>query len=262
MLNQPPSSASAPRSLVENPDFPRSAKYDPAWVLANIMGPNALWLTEALTQVLEPPPGSRILDLGCGRAMSSIFLAREFEVQVWAADLWIKPSDNWTRIVDAGVHDRVFPLEVEAHKLPFAAGFFDAILSVDAYHYFGTDDYYLPYLSSFLKPGGRLGAIVPGVTAEVDEPPPHLAAHWRAPDFWSFHSPAWWRRHWERSGSVAVEQADLLPNGGIHWAASDRATGHDREEPEWVAALENDAGRTMGFTRIVAQRPRAGDQVS
>jgi cyclopropane fatty-acyl-phospholipid synthase-like methyltransferase len=32
-------------------------------------------------------PGMRVLDLGCGRALSSIFLHREFGLQVWAADL-------------------------------------------------------------------------------------------------------------------------------------------------------------------------------
>jgi hypothetical protein len=33
-----------------------------------------------------------VLDLGCGRASSSIFLRREFGVQVWAADLWFSAA--------------------------------------------------------------------------------------------------------------------------------------------------------------------------
>jgi cyclopropane fatty-acyl-phospholipid synthase-like methyltransferase len=37
----------------------------------------------------------------------------------------------------------VFPVSVEAHSLPFAAGFFDAIVSVDSFHYYGTDIRYL-----------------------------------------------------------------------------------------------------------------------
>lgn len=53
------------------------------------MGPNVLWLTEFLGQAMELQPGMRVLDMGCGRALSSIFLAKEFGVQVWAADLWI-----------------------------------------------------------------------------------------------------------------------------------------------------------------------------
>ena len=34
----------------------RSNHYDPQWVLDNQMGPNALWLIEALTQVIEIEP--------------------------------------------------------------------------------------------------------------------------------------------------------------------------------------------------------------
>ena len=78
-------------------EFPLSAKYDPEWVLENEMGPNVLWLTEALCQVMELKPGMRVLDMGCGKAMSSIFMAKEFGVQVWANDLWIKATDNWRR---------------------------------------------------------------------------------------------------------------------------------------------------------------------
>src|SRR5437868_4122946 len=106
--------------------FPRSQKYDLEWVLANQMGPNVLWLTESLTNVLELAPGSRVLDLGCGRALSSIFLAREFGVQVWAADLWVPPTENLARIREAGLEHQAFPLRLEAHAIPFAEGFFDA----------------------------------------------------------------------------------------------------------------------------------------
>lgn len=36
-----------------NDDFPRSAAYDPEWVIDNQMGPNVLWLTEALSQAVS-----------------------------------------------------------------------------------------------------------------------------------------------------------------------------------------------------------------
>ena len=48
------------------------------------MGPNALWLTEYLLEMRPLNAADRVMDLGCGRALSSIFLAREFGVQVWA----------------------------------------------------------------------------------------------------------------------------------------------------------------------------------
>jgi hypothetical protein len=57
---------------------------------------------------------------GCGNAVSSIFLAKEFGVQVWTTDLWIGASENWARVCEAGVEERVFPVHAEAHTLPFA----------------------------------------------------------------------------------------------------------------------------------------------
>ena len=114
--------------------FPRASAYHPEWVLASVSSAaNALWLTEWLTEALELRPGMRVLDLGCGRAMSSIFLRREYGVQVWAADLWFNPSENLQRVRDAGVADGVFPLHADARLLPFAAEFFDAIVAIGRY---------------------------------------------------------------------------------------------------------------------------------
>jgi ubiquinone/menaquinone biosynthesis C-methylase UbiE len=63
--------------------FPRASGYHPDWVLACASGgANSLWLTEWLSEVINLQPGMRVLDLGCGRATSSIFLHREFGVQV------------------------------------------------------------------------------------------------------------------------------------------------------------------------------------
>src|SRR5215472_1112564 len=81
------------RDLMTHPQFPRTSAYDPTWVHHNLMGPNALWLLEGLTQVVDFGPCRRVLDLGCGSAVTSIFLARELGLEVWAADLWIEPTD-------------------------------------------------------------------------------------------------------------------------------------------------------------------------
>ena len=61
--------------------FPLSSNYDPVWMIKNEMGPSSSWLTEFLIKSIDLRPGMRILDLGCGKAMSSIFLAKEFGVQ-------------------------------------------------------------------------------------------------------------------------------------------------------------------------------------
>lgn len=243
-------------SLLNLDEFPRSASYDPEWVLENLMGPNVLWLAESLSQVMDLRSGMRILDMGCGRAVSSMFFAKEFGIQVWATDLWIEASDNWERMREAGVDDRVFPIHAEAHTLPFADGFFDALVSLDAYHYFGTDDLYLSYYSQFVKSGGQLGIVVPGLLREFDDGlPEHLSAYWE-PDFWSFHSPEWWRRHWQRTGPVEVECADCIPGGWQHWlkwleVCSAQGLPSDERGAEM---LRLDAGRNLGFARVVARR--------
>jgi cyclopropane fatty-acyl-phospholipid synthase-like methyltransferase len=242
--------------------YPRSAGYDPRWVIDNTMGPQPLWLLEWLCSTIDLAAGARVLDLGCGTALTSVFLAREYDVQVVAADLWIDPSDNWRRIAAAGCADRVLPVRAEAHDLPFAESYFDAVVSVDAYHYFGTDQRYLGYLARFLRPGGPVGVVVPALVAELesDEVPEHLRPYWE-PDFWTLHSPRWWRSLWQRSGVVDVDLAELLEDGWREWAlwnevcaeVSDREFVTDFAGRE-ARMLRLDTGRNLGLARVVGRR--------
>ncbi|MEV4266412.1 methyltransferase domain-containing protein [Kribbella sp. NPDC049584] len=201
-------------------------------------------------------PGMRVLDMGCGAALSSIFLAKEFGVEVWATDLWIKPDENLRRVTEARLEDQVHPVHAEAHALPFAEDFFHALVSIGAYHYFGTDDLYLGYYSRFVKRGGQLGIIQPGLVAEYETlPPPHLAPYWKW-DFCAWHSPAWWRRHWEKTGLVTVDLADELPGGWQDWLQWNEACDQDAGTPnrEEAQMLHVDAGRSLGLVRVVAHR--------
>jgi SAM-dependent methyltransferase len=234
--------------------FPRASAYHPEWVLASVSGgANALWLTEWLCEALDLRPGMRVLDLGCGRAMSSIFLRREFGVQVWAADLWFSPLENLQRIRDAGVEDGVFPIHTDARSLPFATEFFDAIVSIDSYFYYGTDDMYLNYLARFVKPGGPVGIAQAGVMSEIDGAiPEHLRDWWAQDQPWCFHTAAWWRRHWGRTGILEVETADTLADGWRYWLDWLRLIAPDNATE--IAALEADAGRNLGYIRVVGRR--------
>jgi hypothetical protein len=63
--------------------------------------------------------------------------------QLESIDLWISPSENIQRVRDAGVEDGVFPIHADARSLPFAEGFFDAVVSIDSFLYYGNDDLYL-----------------------------------------------------------------------------------------------------------------------
>jgi SAM-dependent methyltransferase len=233
--------------------FPLSSQYHPDWVLASASGgANSLWLTEWLTQALDLRAGMRVLDLGCGRASSSIFLRREFGVQVWAADLWFSASENLQRIQDAGVADGVFPLHADARSLPFAADFFDAIVSLDSFIYYGTDDLYLPYLARFVKPGGAVGIAGVGLVQEFEGPLPDHLQEWWTQDLWCLHSAAWWRRHWERTGIMEIELADTMPEGWQLWLDWHK-TGFPDNTVE-IKALEADAGRRLGYVRVVGRR--------
>jgi SAM-dependent methyltransferase len=238
---------------LDNDRFPRSSQYNPDWVLANASGgANSLWLTEWLTSALDLRPGTRVLDLGCGRGSSSIFLRREFGVQVWATDLWFSAAENVQRIRDAGVEDGVFPLHADARSLPFAPEFFDAIVCLDCFPYFGTDDLYLNYLAQFVKPGGPIGIAGVGLTKEIEGVvPDHLRSMW-GQDFWAIHSAAWWRRHWERTGILDVEVADNIPEGCQRWLDWQRAVAPDNAVE--IKAVEEDGGRYLAYVRVVGRR--------
>lgn len=234
--------------------FPRTSRYHPEWILASVSGgANSLWLTEWLSESLELRPGMRVLDLGCGRAASSIFLRREFGVQVWSTDLYFSASENLQRIRSADVDDGVYPICADARSLPFAAGFFDAVVSIDSFMYFGTDDLYLNYLARFVKPDGQVGIALAGLMSEIDVAvPAHLAQWWAVDRPYCLHSADWWRRHWERTGIVAVTVADTLSDGWQFWRDWHRAIApHNAIE---IAALEADQGRYLGYVRVVGRR--------
>jgi SAM-dependent methyltransferase len=238
-----------------NERFPRASRYHPEWILEGVSGgANSLWMTEWLAEAMELREGMRVLDLGCGRGSSSIFLRREFGVEVWATDLWFDPSERLHRVRDAGVEGGVFPIHADARALPFGTGFFDAVISIDSFFYYGTDDLYLGYLTRYVKPGGQIGIAGAGLMREIEGPlPEHLRAWWEPePGLWCLHSAAWWRRHWERIGAVDVEIADTLPEGWRLWLDWHRVVAPENRTE--IDAVEADAGRTLGYVRVVGRR--------
>ena len=138
--------------------YTKSNKYDQKFLKNYIMGPNPMKLLEELLAKSPLMPGQTVLDLGCGRGVTSLFLVKEYGVRVFAADLWISPSENKKFFDEMGLtSEQVIPIKAEAHELPFADGFFDAVVSVDSYHYFGLDKAYLgKHLLPLVKPGGWL----------------------------------------------------------------------------------------------------------
>ncbi len=231
--------------------FPLSSKYDLKWLVKDCYAANPLWLAEWLCKDIKLEKGMRILDLGCGGAKSSIFLAREFDLEVWAVDLWNDPTENYKSICEFGLQKQVFPIKSEADKLPFSFEFFDAILSFDAIQYFGTDMLFLPYIVQFLKPNGFIGFASPAMTKEFSgEIPEHLKPIWTS-DYWCLRSTDWWQEHWERTGLVDVEFAETMKDGWKLWA---KWAELGKSFDWYLQAIKQDAGKHLGYIKMLARK--------
>lgn len=254
------------RDLFRVPCLPRSRNYPVDWMVMNSIGPSALWLTELIAPYCRLEPGQSVLDLGCGTAIGSIFLANEYSTRVCAADLWIDPTDNWARIKDWNLQHLVFPMRCDAWSLPFAAGYFDAIVSVDAFQYFGMDAVSLERCARLLRPGGCIGIIVPGLCRELGgERPAHLSPF--GIELGNLHTARWWSDLWRLTGLFDAVEADCVPDGAglwLRWQSTclsyGRLTGRwsrgkhaDREGAceRVLRMLERDGGSLIEFVRVV-----------
>jgi len=198
--------------------YPKTGKYDSKWVEDNWMGPNPLQLLEELCNNLKLSPEMKVLDMGCGKGLTSIFLAKEFGVTVFANDLWINPTENLERFITAGVSDKVFPIRAEAHALPYANGFFDVAISIDSYHYYGTDQLYFPEIfSKLVKPGGQFGIVCPGLIQEFEKGYPETLKSVWDEGYFSFHSANWWKNLWEKTKIVEITACYNIPEPKEIW---------------------------------------------
>lgn len=236
-------------------EYPLSSKYDAGWLLDCDMGPNPLWLLEDLARDLDLQPGMKVLDLGSGKGATSVFLAKEYGVQVWAADLWVDPSDAAANFAAHGVEATA--LKAEAHTLPFAREFFDAIVCIDAYEYFGTADGYLAYLTKFLKPGGQLGIATPAMKTEIRELgriPAHIkqCVGWEAI---AWHTAEWWRFQWAITELVDVTSARLQESGWQDWLLwAQVCAEHTGQPSSTIAMLTADQGEYLSFALVTARK--------
>ena len=192
--------------------FGKRTDYDWDFLLQNLMGPNCVRLADELTQKIRLRSAMRVLDLGCGMGLTSIFLAREFDVQVFATDLWIAPTENYERFKQFQVEDKIIPIYAEAHALPFAHGYFDAVISIDAFHHFGAEANYLDtHIVPLVNKGGTIAVSVPGLQKDFPAGiPAVLQPFWQ--ENMNMYSSKWWQALWEQSPNITIEQCFFACN--------------------------------------------------
>lgn len=241
-------------ALLRDERYPLAAKYDPDWVFENKMGSPCLMLCEGLSRAMRLRPGMRVLDMGCGRALTSIFLAREFGVQVYANDLWVPATENWRRICEAGVGRLVTPIHAEAHALPYADGFFDASICINSFQFYGTSDTYIEdHFARLVKPGGMMAFALPGLHEEfADDAPAGMATFSTWENLNWFHTAEWWQRKFLRSRQCSRIDVDDFAGDGVRlmtqWARIMDKTPAEIEENEryyvWLRLLAERRGES------------------
>ncbi len=162
-----------------------------------MMGPNCLRLIDELLTVypLHFTAENKVLDLGCGKGATSLFTAKETGATVYANDLWISEEENRARFKKWGMQDKLIPVHEDARDLHFEKEMFDALVSVDAYHYFaGTEGFFTENILPYIKKGGIALIAIPGMKLEYDGRSEELMTPWLGDEAYMFQSTAFWKR--------------------------------------------------------------------
>lgn len=199
----------------------KSKKYQDKLFMDKIMGPNPIKLCEELLQDARIAPEARVMDLGSGQGVSSVFMAKEYDYIVYAADLWSEPEEHYAFFDAMGLsRDRLIPVKADALKLPFEREFFDAVVSVDSYNYFARDPAFLDEkLLPFVKSGGYIYACMPGMKRDChDRLPEVLLRSWNAEQLDYIHDVQWWTRLTRQCRGAEIISIHEMESNAEVWA--------------------------------------------
>jgi len=130
-----------------------------------------IYATRQLIELCNITAGQYILDIGCGTGYTACFLAKNYQVDVVAADIRSKVIEEAKkRIAKEGVGDRVKTIEADAHELPFPPNTFDAVIA-ESVLAFCDKKKVSSEVYRVLKPGGVFGN---NEGTYLKPPPAHL----------------------------------------------------------------------------------------
>ena len=192
-----------------------------------LMGPNS---ARILRELLEKYPLQRnsenkVLDLGCGKGLTSLILARETGAKIYANDLWIPAEDNAKRFNEWGIGEQITPVHKDANELAFDKGQFSSLVSIDSYHYFAAkkgffEEKILPFLSD--KAVVLIG--IPGIKDEYTGRSEELLPEWLGNEAYMFKSPMQWKeiigKH-DRIEKIETWEMDCFDLAWNDWLATE-----------------------------------------
>lgn len=208
-------------------DYPELAGYSRADAYRDAMGGGGLYLAARMTRSMDLHPGDVVLDLGCGKGESSIFLASRFGVKVVAVDLWTEAAYLASKMAARGHRLDVVPLNLDATgRLPFADGYFDSVFCMNSLSFYGGSTDFLGHLLRHLKPDGVFSVGMETLNADFTPEqlahPPAVYSYqlpgggdvWEG-DFLRMETPNWWERLFRESGLLDVVRFGELEDATV-----------------------------------------------
>lgn len=210
--------------------YPELLGYSRDECYQDFFGGGGLYLAARMFRTMRLQPKNIVLDLGCGKGATSMFLAKHFGVQVIALDLWTSADFLEEKFMKQGVRNHITPIQMDATEpLPFSENYFDAIFCMNSFSFYGGNVDFLQHLLKHLKPGGQLcigsEALSTEFTEEqVDHPPLVYSFKLPAPnghvnvfddDFKKQHTPEWWVNLFQSSGLLEVEFCQELEDADV-----------------------------------------------
>ena len=189
------------------------------------------------------------------RGVTSVFMAKEYGFKVYATDLWSNPDENRKYFYSLGLDENsIVSIKADSTDLHFDKNFFDAVVSVDSYNYFGRDENYLDNkLLPFVKNEGYIYIAIPGVKNDChDNLPKELLLSWTPEQLDYMHDIKYWENIFNKSNDseiIKIEEMESNEKVWNDWLMQENEYAiNDRK------SLNAGAGKYLNFIKIVLQK--------